>query len=711
MYAFYMDRNKKIVLILIVLIISLLISGFWFLLKNDSSIEELGLEPGTAFAADETPSLRVDLGQAGLDTKVILANSEINISGPESNLNRDNFEIDLVSAQNGEYDLKIKPKKPTLRPGRYHVSARFVTEQGIKDYSQDFYWGVLALNTNKATYLPNENAYLQMAVLDDQGSTICDADLILKITDPQGRMKFLKTKEGTIIRNPECGPNNVIDKPDYYANYVLSQSGIYKLTLTAKTKDGTRWIDDLIEVKESVPFEVERIGPTRIYPIAQYEMKIKIKANQDFKGQVIERVPSSFEVWEPGSRINITEVVLSPGGYSEPKIIKKTTIPIDSEEKPQFTTEDKEEIKEIIWSVNWQAGKEYQLNYILDAPDIAPEFYLLGPLTIGSWQEARYWQIASDATDKTFVFLSDAESWSATPSVDTDTMAWDNTTGCPDAGSLKSESTKAGGGGENANDNYWEWSGNWENLGVTPGNVVTQVRGGYRYKHPNHGGVDNNTGPLEFRISGGCTLEGTLLVAATLSAAQATCQTRTQGSDVAVPAGYQASTSTICFHLNNDTDLGGGGKTTTWNEDTIYLTITDAAPNNAPVISSVEDGPDPIEVGQVINFDVYWSDQDAEGVKIVICKSNSVTEADPPVCPGGEWCYSDKGTYDLNSPLSCAHRITSADIGTKDYYAFACDNNPECSAVSSGQFIASAFTGPSLRFNNIMKFKFRGIIK
>ena len=31
-----------------------------------------------------------------------------------------------------------------------------------------------------------------------------------------------------------------------------------------------------------------------------------------------------------------------------------------------------------------------------DAPDISPEFFLLGPLDIGSFKEARQWQIASD---------------------------------------------------------------------------------------------------------------------------------------------------------------------------------------------------------------------------------------------------------------------------------------------------------------------------
>ena len=45
-----------------------------------------------------------------------------------------------------------------------------------------------------------------------------------------------------------------------------------------------------------MPYDIERIGPTRIYPPATYEMKFKIKANQDFQGEIKETVPASFEI-------------------------------------------------------------------------------------------------------------------------------------------------------------------------------------------------------------------------------------------------------------------------------------------------------------------------------------------------------------------------------------------------------------------------------
>ncbi|MEK9148954.1 MAG: hypothetical protein AAB267_02780, partial [Candidatus Desantisbacteria bacterium] len=45
---------------------------------------------------------------------------------------------------------------------------------------------------------------------------------------------------------------------------------------------------------------------------------------------------------------------------------------------------------------NLKKGSKYDLSYEFDAPDVSPEFYLLGPLDIGAFKEMRNWQIASD---------------------------------------------------------------------------------------------------------------------------------------------------------------------------------------------------------------------------------------------------------------------------------------------------------------------------
>lgn len=48
-------------------------------------------------------------------------------------------------------------------------------------YSQDLEWGVHALNTTKSAYTVGETAEIQMAVLDDQGKMVCNANTTLYI--------------------------------------------------------------------------------------------------------------------------------------------------------------------------------------------------------------------------------------------------------------------------------------------------------------------------------------------------------------------------------------------------------------------------------------------------------------------------------------------------------------------------------------------------
>src|SRR3989344_1776626 len=204
-----------------------------------------------------------------------------------------------------EIDGKIRlvaPAPPVMfRPGRYEIKVDLLIDGKLYSSTQSFLWGVLAINTNKSiflpaqTRLPNESAYLQMAVLDDSGHTVCDADLELEIKEPSGIVMELSGALGTIIKSPTCGPDNVTDDPDYFSHYTLDGTGTYALKLT-NLKNNYE-IADSFEVRDSVPFEIERIGATRINPFkAKYVMTFKIKANQDFDGEIIETVPESFEI-------------------------------------------------------------------------------------------------------------------------------------------------------------------------------------------------------------------------------------------------------------------------------------------------------------------------------------------------------------------------------------------------------------------------------
>lgn len=111
-------------------------------------------------------------------------------------------------------------------------------------------------------------------------------------------------------------------------------------------------------------------------------------------------------------------------------------------------------------------------------------------------------------------------------------------------------------------------------------------------------------------------------------------------------------------------------------------------PGNAdPVVDSVEDSPDNVNAGANVQFDTYWTDEDQEGVKMLICKTNAITAGASPSCPGGNWC-TNVDDYETGSPVSCQYTtVNPTDIGTKNYWAFVCDDEPACSTGVAGSFV------------------------
>jgi len=164
----------------------------------------------------------------------------------------------------------------------------------------------------------------------------------------------------------------------------VGQEGTYQMVLTAQTQKGEYQIADFFEVRKEVPFEIERIGPTRINPVAAYDFKIKIKANQDFEGEIIEEV--------------LKDYIIKGEGFEEKK---------------------EEGVRFLVWSVKLKKGETKELTYNFDAPDNNPEFHLLGPVRLSSsraesrdseqaplFEETRQWQIAVDGSGQ-YILLWD----------------------------------------------------------------------------------------------------------------------------------------------------------------------------------------------------------------------------------------------------------------------------------------------------------------
>jgi len=268
----------------------------------------------------------------------------------------------LVSAGN-TLRVKVAQPKGMFRPGLYRLRIWFLRNNVIYFTESSFIWGVLVVNFNKSIYTVDDSAKIGFGVLDDGGNTICDAEIAATVAFPGGKTEVLSTKNGTIRKSETCGPITVTNNPDYSAEVVAAATGTYRVSVVAETRNGIRRIDDSFEVQDTPIFDIEREGPTRIYPPSEYRMTLVIKANEDYTGPVTETLPNFFDIRAK----TFDDRVVGP-------------------EKQTLT-----------WNVIMKKGDYRQLYYYFKAPDVSPELYRLGPLQVGAWSETREWQIAADA--------------------------------------------------------------------------------------------------------------------------------------------------------------------------------------------------------------------------------------------------------------------------------------------------------------------------
>lgn len=306
----------------------------------------------------------------------------------DANGNATDITADVVTvSENGTSHREVRvPQSREFRPGRYTLRVSLHTPQAIIVSEQNFTWGVLALNFDKTIYQAGDTAYVQMGVLNDVGHTICNADVELSIKTPSLIETHFSTADSSVVREPLCGPDNVISVPDYFAHYTVpAETGVYTVSLTATTSNGTKTVSDSFQVVTTLPMTVVRSAPTRIYPWATYPVTLRVTSATAWSGTVTEIVPASFEISQPLNSTDYDAVVT----HGDEKVIS--------------------------WNVSLVPGEEKLLGYYFDAPNISPEFYLIGPATfttsgVQTFQEYRHWQIASDAACN----ATGSGTWSAT---------------------------------------------------------------------------------------------------------------------------------------------------------------------------------------------------------------------------------------------------------------------------------------------------------
>lgn len=289
------------------------------------------------------------------DTKLIDQEGDVQAIEP-------NIEYDA----NGQWRLQLDTMSRAFKPGRYTLE--FTIDEGgmLTTDSLEFYWGVLAVNTDKQPYAPGETAHLSLAALDENGDTLCDANLALSITAPSGVVLDVP-----VSKSGSCGPNNVTDVPDYIADYPVQEEGTYAILLKELDVAGATIasITDSFSASATSTYWIARSGPTRIYPPSAYRMQLTAHVDHAFRGTLREVVPEGFAISDAGDGVTRRE-----GGA-------------------QY----------IEWPVSVGDGESVTRSYAFKAPDVSPYLFLAGAATLidtsdtQAFTEGRTWKIASDA--------------------------------------------------------------------------------------------------------------------------------------------------------------------------------------------------------------------------------------------------------------------------------------------------------------------------
>jgi hypothetical protein len=408
-----MNENKIKIILKILPIFGILCLICGLLMYNLFKKDRPG-SPQNIYAAYQTPTFTLDISSGKVASLSVVKEVYADEAQKINEWEGDNLKVSvtfdndapddahkidagITRISNTKFKVVALTKSGGAPPGDYKFIAEITEDGKTREITQDFTWGVLAINPNKSIFLPGESAQISMAVLDEKGQMVCDADATLYITDPKGHKVTLTTKDGQIIVNRECAIKDFTTKPDYQTTYQVGPAGIYQMALSAKTKNGVYQISDSFEVRDEVDFEVERVTATRVYPPVQYPVTFNIKFNKDFNGTIEESVPDGFQI--------------SPFDHNS----YSSTDGIGVKE-----VRTKDGIKTFAWTLSAKKGETKMIGYQFKSTSISPYFYLLGPLTFKEngkiiFEETRKWQIAND-TAGDVILLWDTATYGTKPS-------------------------------------------------------------------------------------------------------------------------------------------------------------------------------------------------------------------------------------------------------------------------------------------------------
>lgn len=197
--------------------------------------------------------------------------------------------------------------------------------------------GVLALNTDRQEYLPDETVKVQIAALDANGHTVCNANLVLEINN---------VKEENIQKSATCEDGNVTNNPDYVFNLKPGKIGKYNLKLT--NLDTGQVTQNKFTITKSRTLDIVRETAIRINPlkVERYPVKLILKAEKDYQGEISDVIPEGFTIpWQGPAKLDGNKIT---------------------------------------WQVSLKAGETKVLVYEYTAPKEYLSFYQMGEK--GEWQ-------------------------------------------------------------------------------------------------------------------------------------------------------------------------------------------------------------------------------------------------------------------------------------------------------------------------------------
>ncbi len=219
--------------------------------------------------------------------------------------------------------LKIKLYPPiSFKPNIYKIkvlnsSNKILAEKQIN-------WGFLSINFDNTTINPQDTVNIKIEALDQYQDLNCGAILVLKIISPSGTEEEFSTEKGTINKASDCSLHRPISDSNYSFSYKVKEIGEYKIILTDSSLGIAKTVFDSFTV-ENNKLSIQKIFPSRLHYKKDYDVLIKVRANEDFEGKLTELVSKYFDLQELENAKFFDEIGTDSAKYKVPSVLDNTT--------------------------------------------------------------------------------------------------------------------------------------------------------------------------------------------------------------------------------------------------------------------------------------------------------------------------------------------------------------------------------------------------